>query len=39
MQADPAYALGQITYDGKIVYGPVAEAWGLEDVALADVLS
>ena len=39
LQADAALARGLNTQDGRIVYGPVAAAWGSEHVALADVLS
>ncbi|HEY5249039.1 MAG TPA: alanine dehydrogenase [Dermatophilaceae bacterium] len=39
LQGDAALALGLNTHDGQIVYGPVAEAWGSEYIALADVLS
>ena len=35
---DPALALGLNTYDGSIIYGPVAEAHGMEHVELAQVL-
>jgi alanine dehydrogenase len=38
LQADAALALGLNTHDGKIVYGPVAEAWGSKHVSLADLL-
>ena len=35
---DPALALGLNTYDGAVVYGPVAEAHGLAHVELREVL-
>jgi len=38
MQADPALALGLNTYDGQIVYGPVAEVYGAQHLSLEDVL-
>jgi alanine dehydrogenase len=38
LRADPALALGLNTYDGRIVYGPVAEAHGLQAVELDEVL-
>ena len=37
--ADPALALGLNTYDGHVVYGPVAEAHGMRTLPLADALS
>ncbi len=36
---DPALALGLNTHDGHVVYGPVAEAHGMQTLALAEVLS
>jgi len=38
LKADPALALGLNTYDGSVVYGPVADAHGLEHVDLHAVL-
>jgi alanine dehydrogenase len=38
MRSDPALALGLNTYDGRITYGPVAEAHGAEVLELAEVL-
>jgi len=38
LQADPALALGLNTHDGQIIYGPVAEAYGAQQVSLEDVL-
>jgi alanine dehydrogenase len=38
LRADPALALGLNTYDGQIIYGPVAEAHGAQLLSLADVL-
>ncbi|TDC37821.1 alanine dehydrogenase [Micromonospora sp. KC213] len=39
LRSDPALALGLNTHDGRVVYGPVAEAHGLEVLPLAEVLS
>ena len=39
VRADPALALGLNTYDGQVVYGPVADAHGMQTAALAEVLS
>jgi len=39
MRRDPALALGLNTYDGRIVYGPVAEAHGTEVLTLDEVLA
>jgi alanine dehydrogenase len=39
LRADRALALGLNTYDGRVVYGPVAEAHGFGAVDLAEVLS
>ncbi|QLQ35317.1 alanine dehydrogenase [Micromonospora robiginosa] len=39
LRADPALALGLNTHDGKVVYGPVAEAHGMDVLPLAEVLS
>jgi alanine dehydrogenase len=36
---DPALALGVNTHAGHVVYGPVAEAHGMQVVPLAEVLS
>ena len=38
LKADPALALGLNTHDGSVVYGPVADAHGLEHVDLHAVL-
>jgi alanine dehydrogenase len=38
LRTDPALALGLNTYDGRITYGPVAEAHGTEALALDEVL-
>ncbi|RJK93187.1 alanine dehydrogenase [Vallicoccus soli] len=38
VRRDPALAKGVNTVDGQVAYGPVAEAHGLDGVALADVL-
>ncbi len=38
MRADPALALGLNTHDGAVTYGPVAEAHGLPQVPLEEVL-
>jgi len=37
--ADPALALGLNTHDGRLTYGPVAEAHGMSAVPLAEVLA
>jgi alanine dehydrogenase len=39
VRADPALALGVNTYGGRVVYGPVAEAHGMQFVPLAEVLN
>ncbi len=39
LQADPALALGLNTHGGRVVYGPVAEAHGLDHIRLDEVLS
>jgi alanine dehydrogenase len=39
LRADPALALGLNTFDGRLTYGPVAEAHGLEAIELPDVLA
>lgn len=39
LRSDPALALGLNTHDGKVVYGPVAEAHGMDVLPLAEVLS
>jgi alanine dehydrogenase len=39
LRADPALALGLNTHDGRPTYGPVAEAHGMEAVALSDLLA
>jgi alanine dehydrogenase len=36
---DPALALGVNTHDGRVVYGPVADAHGMQVLPLAEVLS
>ncbi|OEJ31368.1 alanine dehydrogenase [Streptomyces subrutilus] len=38
LRRDPALALGLNTHDGQVVYGPVAEAHGLETLALSTLL-
>ncbi|MFI5830224.1 alanine dehydrogenase [Streptomyces sp. NPDC051578] len=38
LRRDPALALGLNTHDGKVVYGPVAEAHGLEVLPLNTLL-
>ncbi|BFU43873.1 alanine dehydrogenase [Krasilnikovia sp. MM14-A1004] len=38
VQADPALALGVNTYGGHVVYGPVADAHGMQVLALSEVL-
>ena len=39
LRRDPALALGLNTHEGRVTYGPVAEAHGLEVLPLAEVLS
>jgi alanine dehydrogenase len=39
LRADPALALGLNTFDGHVVYGPVADAHGMTTLPLAEVLS
>ncbi|GAB3856709.1 alanine dehydrogenase [Dactylosporangium cerinum] len=39
LRRDPALALGLNTHDGHVTYGPVADAHGMEHLALADVLA
>jgi alanine dehydrogenase len=39
VDSDPALALGVNTVDGQVVYAPVAEAHGLDHVALSAVLA
>jgi alanine dehydrogenase len=39
VRADPALALGVNTHAGHVVYGPVAEAHGMQVVPLTEVLS
>ncbi|MGH8838205.1 MAG: alanine dehydrogenase [Jiangellaceae bacterium] len=39
LRADPALALGLNTHDGRVTYGPVAEAHGMEAVELPDLLA
>lgn len=39
LRGDPALALGLNTYDGDVVCAPVAEAHGMEQVELANVLA
>ncbi|WP_428966466.1 alanine dehydrogenase [Micromonospora fluostatini] len=38
LRRDPALALGLNTHDGRVTYGPVAEAHGMAATPLADVL-
>ncbi len=38
LRRDPALALGLNTHDGHVVYGPVAEAHGMETAKLEEVL-
>jgi alanine dehydrogenase len=39
LRADPALALGLNTFDGHVVYGPVADAHGMSTLPLSEVLS
>jgi alanine dehydrogenase len=39
LRADPALALGLNTFDGQVVYGPVAEAHGMTTRPLTEVLN
>jgi alanine dehydrogenase len=39
LRNDPALAFGLNTYGGRVTYGPVAEAHGMDHVPLAEVLS
>ncbi|MEU1607550.1 alanine dehydrogenase [Micromonospora matsumotoense] len=39
LRRDPALALGLNTHDGRVVYGPVAEAHGMAALPLAEVLA
>ena len=39
LRTDPALALGLNTHDGRVTYGPVAEAHGMEAVELPDLLA
>jgi alanine dehydrogenase len=39
LRADPALALGLNTFDGHVVYGPVAAAHGMSTLPLTEVLS
>jgi alanine dehydrogenase len=39
VKADASLALGVNTYDGHVVYGPVAQAHGMATLPLAEVLS
>ncbi|WP_432906047.1 alanine dehydrogenase [Micromonospora matsumotoense] len=39
LRRDPALALGLNTHDGRVVYGPVAEAHGMATLPLAEVLA
>jgi alanine dehydrogenase len=39
LRRDPALALGLNTHGGQVTYGPVAQAHGMQSVALADVLA
>ena len=38
LRADPALASGLNTFDGDVVYGPVAEAHGMRPISLTEVL-
>ncbi len=38
LRRDPALALGLNTHDGQVVYGPVAEAHGLQTLELSTLL-
>ncbi|PWK30056.1 alanine dehydrogenase [Actinoplanes xinjiangensis] len=38
LRADPALAAGLNTFDGEVVYGPVAEAHGMPSIPLTEVL-
>ncbi|MEV0899671.1 alanine dehydrogenase [Actinoplanes sp. NPDC049802] len=38
LRGDPALAAGLNTFDGEVVYGPVAEAHGMRSIALTEVL-
>jgi alanine dehydrogenase len=38
LRADPALALGLNTFDGRVTYGPVAQAHGMPVLALSEVL-
>jgi alanine dehydrogenase len=38
LRADPALALGLNTHDGRLTYGPVADAHGMDSLALDEVL-
>jgi alanine dehydrogenase len=38
LRADPALAAGLNTFDGSVVYGPVAEAHGMPSIPLTEVL-
>jgi alanine dehydrogenase len=39
LRRDPALALGLNTHDGRVTYGPVAEAHGMAHLPLAEVLA
>jgi len=39
LRADPSLALGLNTWDGRLTYGPVAEAHELDFVPLDEVLA
>jgi alanine dehydrogenase len=39
LRTDPALAAGLNTFDGQVVYGPVAEAHGMRPISLVEVLS
>ncbi|MEV0569445.1 alanine dehydrogenase [Dactylosporangium sp. NPDC049742] len=39
LRRDPALALGLNTHDGHVTYGPVADAHGMDHLALAEVLA
>jgi alanine dehydrogenase len=38
LRADPALALGLNTFDGQVVYGPVADAHGMATRPVTEVL-
>jgi alanine dehydrogenase len=39
VRTDPALALGLNTHDGRVVYGPVAEAHGMQALSIAEAVS